>query len=32
MILIAVKNPFQNVLDLSGGFDTLDGLKAEHRE
>lgn len=24
------KNPFQNLPDLSGGFDTLDGLEAEH--
>lgn len=26
------KNPFQNVSDLSGGFNTLNGLKAQHRE
>ena len=29
MILIA-ENPFQNVPDLSGGFNTLDGFKAQH--
>lgn len=26
------KNPFQNVSDLSGGFNTLNGFEAQHRE
>lgn len=30
MILIAAVKPFSNVPDLSGGFNTLDGFKAEH--